>query len=92
MRAIRTIDTRAFRTIVGVVGDVRYRSIAEEAEPSFYVPQGQFPFPRQTVVIATRARGRGGDGARSVRSEIARLEPQLAFEVDTVVALCWRRR
>ena len=77
------IDTRAFCTIVGVVGDIRYRSIAEEAEPSFYVPQGQFPFPRQTVVIATRL----ADAAAivpSVRREIASLEPQLAFDVDTV--------
>jgi hypothetical protein len=40
-----TVDTSTFRAIVGVVGDVRYRSIAEDAEPSFYVSQGQFPFP-----------------------------------------------
>lgn len=34
--------------------DRRVPALAEEAEPSFYVPQGQFPFPRQTVVIATK--------------------------------------
>jgi putative ABC transport system permease protein len=78
-----TIDTRAFRSIVGVVGDVRYRSIAEEAEPSFYIPQGQIPFPRQTVVIATKLAD-AMSMAPSVRSEITRLEPQLAFDVDTV--------
>jgi predicted permease len=77
------IDTRAFRTIVGVVGDVRYRSIAEEAEPSFYLPQGQFPFPRQTVVIATRLAD-ATTMAPSVRSEIASLQPHLAFDVETV--------
>jgi predicted lysophospholipase L1 biosynthesis ABC-type transport system permease subunit len=77
-----TIDTRAFRTIVGVVGDVRYRSIAEEAEPSFYVPQGQFPFQRQTVVIATRMAD-AAPIAPTVRGEIAKLEPQLALDVDT---------
>jgi len=77
-----TIDTRAFRTIVGVVGDIRYRSIAEEAEPSFYVPQGQFPFQRQTVVIATRM-AEPAAMAPTVRGEIAKLEPQLAFDVDT---------
>jgi len=33
------VDTKVFRTIVGVVGDIRYRSIAEDAEPSFYVTQ-----------------------------------------------------
>ena len=77
------VDTRAFRTVVGVVGDVRYRSIAEEAEPSFYVPQGQFPFGRQTVVIATKL-PQAEALAPAVRREIASLEPQLAFEVDTV--------
>jgi len=45
--------------------------------------QGQFPFPRQTVVIATSC-GRRGRWAPVVRNEIAKLEPQLAFEVDTV--------
>ena len=68
---------------MGVVGDVRYRSIAEEAEPSFYLPQGQFPFPRQTVVIATKL-AEAAAMAPAVRNEIAKLEPQLAFEVDTV--------
>jgi putative ABC transport system permease protein len=77
------IDLRTFRSIVGVVGDVRYRSIAEEAEPSFYIPQGQIPFPRQTVVIATKLADATAM-APAVRSEIARLEPELAFEVDTV--------
>ncbi len=77
------IDTRAFRSIVGVVGDIRYRSIAEEAEPSFYLPQGQFAFPRQTVVIATKLVDAAAV-APAVRREIAGLEPQLAFEVGTV--------
>jgi len=76
------IDPKSSRTIVGVVGDVRYRSIAEEAEPSFYVPQGQFPFPRQTVIIATRSADPAAIAA-SVRSEILRLEPQMVFDVDT---------
>jgi putative ABC transport system permease protein len=80
------VDTKVFRTIVGVVGDIRYRSIAEAAEPSFYVTQGQFPFPRQTVVLATR----GLDAAAiasTVRSEIMRIEPQLPADVDTVSRL-----
>jgi putative ABC transport system permease protein len=77
------IDSRVFRTIVGVVGDIRYRSIAEEAEPSFYVPQGQFPFPRQTVVIATRLPDASAM-APTIRSEIAAIEPQLAVDVDSV--------
>ncbi|HEV3058462.1 MAG TPA: ABC transporter permease [Vicinamibacterales bacterium] len=77
-----TIDATAFRAIVGVVGDVRYRSIAEDAEPSFYVTQGQFPFPRQTVVVATRAADPSAMAA-TVRGEISHLEPQLAVDVET---------
>jgi ABC-type antimicrobial peptide transport system permease subunit len=77
-----TIDTKVFRTIVGVVGNVRYRSIAEEAEPSFYVTQGQAPFPRQTVVVAARS-GDASALAGPVRAEIARLEPQIAIDIDT---------
>jgi putative ABC transport system permease protein len=78
-----TIDTKNFRTIVGVVGDIRYRSIAEPAEPSFYSPQGQLPFPRQTVVIATTLAD-ARTMVPAVRREITSLEPQLAFDVDTV--------
>ena len=77
------VDTSRMSQIVGVVGDVRYRSIAEEAEPSFYSPQGQIPFPRQTVTIATKFADPSAM-VPAVRSEIARLEPQLAFDVDSV--------
>ena len=77
------VDAGTLRTVVGVVGDVRYRSIAEEAEPSFYLPQGQFPFPRQTVVIATKLADATAL-APSVRKEIVNLEPQLGFDVDTL--------
>ena len=76
------VDTKVFRTIVGVVGNIRYRSIAEDPEPSFYVTQGQFPFPRQTVVIATRSVD-ATTLAGPVRSELARVDPQLAIDVDT---------
>ncbi len=78
-----TIDTRVFRTVVGVVGDIRYRSIAEDPEPSFYVPHGQFTFGRQAVVIATTLAD-ATTIAPSIRREIARLEPRLALDVDTV--------
>jgi len=77
------VDMRRMLTIVGVVGDVRYRSIAEEAEPSFYSPQGQIPFPRQTVTIATTFAD-PSSMVPAVRSEISRLEPQLAFDVDSL--------
>jgi putative ABC transport system permease protein len=69
-------------TIVGVVGDVRHRAISEAAEPCFYVPQGQFTFPRQTVVLATRADP--SSMAPAVRAELAKIDPQMAPDIDTV--------
>jgi putative ABC transport system permease protein len=77
------IDTRRMFQVVGVVGDIRYRSIAEAPEPSFYGAQGQFPFPRMTAIIATKLSD-ATTMAPTVRSEIAKLEPNLAFEVDGV--------
>jgi putative ABC transport system permease protein len=78
-----TIDTSSYLAIVGVVGDVRYKTIAEEAEPSFYVPQGQITFARQTVVIAT-GMADPAPMAATVRDEISRIDPQLAVDVETV--------
>jgi putative ABC transport system permease protein len=77
-----TVDTRRYVKIVGVVGDIRYRSIAEEPEPSFYVTQGQFPFPRQTVVVASKMAD-VTPLVTAVRSELLRSEPQLAIDIDS---------
>ncbi len=76
------IDARRFHKVIGVVGDIRYRSIAEEAEPSFYVSQGQFPFPRQTVIIASKMAD-VSPVVSAVRAELARTEPDLAVDIDT---------
>ena len=78
-----TVNPQRFYTIVGVVGDIRYRSIAEPAEPCFYGVQGQFPFGRQTVVVATSLADATA-AAPAIRREVAALEPRLAFEVDSV--------
>jgi putative ABC transport system permease protein len=42
------------REIVGIVGDVRHRSLSLEARPAFYVPQAQVPFDYMTLVIKTK--------------------------------------
>jgi putative ABC transport system permease protein len=41
------------REIVGVVGDVKNRSLSKEAKSSFYVPQTQVPFSEMTFVVRT---------------------------------------
>ncbi|HZE69978.1 MAG TPA: ABC transporter permease [Pyrinomonadaceae bacterium] len=52
---ISTFDDEkpAMREIVGVVGDVRNRSLNVEPRPTYYVPQTQTPFSQTTVVVKT---------------------------------------
>ena len=41
------------REIIGVVGDVKNRSLSTEPKPAYYVPQTQTPFNQMTVVVKT---------------------------------------
>jgi len=41
------------REIVGVVGDVRNRSLNTESKPAYYVPQTQVPFSQVVAVVKT---------------------------------------
>jgi len=76
-------DPRNEVTIVGVVGDVRQKSLAEPAEPAFYGPMSQFPLPSAVVVVSMS----GSDPTaieRAIRAEMRKLNPSMA--VDFVLA------
>jgi putative ABC transport system permease protein len=47
-------DEGPWRTIVGVVGDVRHFGLAEDATPILYLPAAQFPQRTLTVVVRPR--------------------------------------
>jgi len=79
-------DPRNEVLIVGVVDDVRQKSVSDEPEPAFYAPLAQLPFRRQTIVVATSL----ADAAtleRSIREEVGRLDPQIAVEFERVTDL-----
>lgn len=42
------------KEIVGVVGDVRHRSLGDETRPEMYVPQAQFPNAGITLLVRTK--------------------------------------
>ena len=66
-------DKPEWTEIVGVVGDVRYDSLTEEAEPTVYMPVPELTYPFMTFVIRT-----SGDPAEivpAVRREIASIDP-----------------
>jgi ABC-type antimicrobial peptide transport system permease subunit len=72
--------------VVGVVDDVRQKSVRDEAEPAFYSSLAQVPVRRQTMVVASSL----SDAARlesAIRDEVRRLDPQIAVEFERVADL-----
>jgi putative ABC transport system permease protein len=79
-------DPRNEVTVVGVVDDVRQRSVADEAEPAFYAPLLQFPLRRQTIVMATSVTNAASlQGA--ARDELKRFDAQMAIDFEVVTDL-----
>ena len=72
-------DPRFEVTIVGVVGDVRQKSLAEPAEPAFYSPISQFPLRRGIAVVAMSGSDPTGV-ERAIRAEVRKLDPMMAIE------------
>jgi putative ABC transport system permease protein len=72
-----------FRTVVGVVGDVRQRGLAEEAGPAFYLPFAQQPVSAMELLVRTRSDPVAALG--DVRSLVAQLDPEQPIaEVQTL--------
>ena len=79
-----TVDRKTMSRIVGVVDDVRYKSLAEDAEPTYYLPQTQagYPFVRHAIVIHPRG-GRPEALISRIREELKRFDPQLVVAFTT---------
>jgi putative ABC transport system permease protein len=76
-------DPRNEVTVVGVVDDIRQKTVADEAEPAFYAPLSQIPIRRQTIVVATS----GSDVSSlqsSIRNQVREIDPQIAVEFELV--------
>jgi predicted permease len=76
-------DPRNEVTVIGVVDDVRQKTVADEAEPAYYQAISQNPLRRQTMVVATSS----GDVAAlqsAIRGEIRRFDPQVAVDFELV--------
>jgi putative ABC transport system permease protein len=74
-------DPRNEVTIVGVIGDVRQKSLGESAEPAFYSPMTQFPLRRATAVVAlSPSVSDVGAVERAIRAEVRKLNPTMALD------------
>jgi predicted permease len=76
-------DPRNEVTVVGVVDDIRQKTVADEAEPAFYQALNQAPFPRQTMVVATSLADFTSIQS-AIREEVHKFDPQIAVEFETV--------
>jgi len=76
-----TPDPKNEVTIVGVIGDVRQKSLAEPAEPAFYSPLTQITLPRVTAV-ASISQVDVGAVERAIRTEVRKLNPTMALDFE----------
>jgi predicted permease len=78
-----TIDPRSLMSIIGVVDDVKYGSLAEAVEPMYYAPQAQSPYWQPTFVVNTTI----ADPRRlesGIRAAVRGADPRLLVRIDPV--------
>jgi putative ABC transport system permease protein len=76
-------DPEVYREIVGIVGDVKSNSLAQETPPQTYEPHTQEPFPFMTLVVRTAGDPTGLNEA--IRREVLQLDKeQPVFRIETL--------
>ena len=80
-KRIRTMmwQVAGWREIIGVVGDVKQTTQADEASPQLYVPSQQSPWFFTTLVVRTQ-----GASAATVQAAMRRADPTLTMGVGTM--------
>ena len=81
-----TLDLKREVQVIGVVDDVRQKSLSEAAEPAFYTSSHQFVQRRQSVVIATTLDDSSTLQA-AIRDTIRKFDSNMAVEFEPVPEL-----
>jgi predicted permease len=68
-------------TIVGVIGDVRQKSLAEPAEPAYYISLTQAPLRRATAVVSM-SQSDPAPVERAIRTEVRKINPTMALDFE----------
>lgn len=74
-------DPRNEVTVIGVIDDVRQKSLADPAEPAYYISLTQAPLRRATAVVSMST----ADVAaveRGIRAEVRKLNPTMALDFE----------
>lgn len=73
---------RRFAEVVGVVGDVRFRGLARESEPTVYFPYMQRPGRTQySAYVVVETAGDVGALAPALRATLARMDPDVPARI-----------
>lgn len=73
LRLVNAEQSNEWRTIVGVVGDIRFQGLNEDAGPTIYTPFAQTPF----MWLYCMVRPATGPIATSIRSAVTSVHPSL---------------
>lgn len=74
-------DPKNELTIVGVIDDVRQKSLGEPAEPSYYQPLTQVPLQRTTAVVSM-SQSDPAAVERGIRDAVRQLNPTMALDFE----------
>jgi ABC-type antimicrobial peptide transport system permease subunit len=76
---------RVFAEVVGVVGDVRYRQLAQEAIPTVYFPYSQRPFRIQysATIVVEASNGDPSSIGPAFRSTLQQMDPDVPVRLAT---------
>ena len=88
------INPQSELQIVGLVDDIRQKSLSEAAEPAFYLCTQQFGPRRQAVVVASSLEDTGPLRS-TIRDELRKFEPLLGVEFESapeIIATTLRRQ
>ena len=69
-------DKPKVRDIIGVVGNVKHRSLRNDDTPEMYLPQSQIPFEFLTLVVRTRVANPASLTA-AIRAQLAAVDPDI---------------
>jgi ABC-type antimicrobial peptide transport system permease subunit len=77
-------------SIVGVAANVKYSTLAADAEPVVYVPAAQFTSNPRTSIVVTTADGRPELHAAQFEAAVHALDPRIATSVTSLPAVVSR--
>ena len=73
------IDGPPWRTVIGIVANVRHAGLDVEAKPELYLPFAQTPYPSTSMTVVIRTAAEPLTLASAIRAALAEIDPAQAL-------------